>query len=334
MLRSRALLLVLVMACEHPASIAQVDLDAELQQARCAHLARCKMVSDEASCMALLRVVPDPSVAAAIAAHKIDYDGERARACVAATAAQSCDVTSREARIPPIACVEMYRGRVADGEPCSIDVECASGTCDLPRAECPDTGCCVGTCRAARSGGAGDPCSTLRECRDGLVCGQDMQCRAPAAAGGVCHVDIECDDGLACVGGSGDIPGACRALPRVGEPCPYQRCAEENLRCDPDTHTCVPVGLRGDPCPRSTECTIHMECDATTQRCRDYPTLGMPCEGTCTGDSFCALGAGAAGTCVALLANNTPCDGDQQCASSLCEEGPVFRSCVDLHVCF
>ena len=82
---------------------------------------------------------PDPSVGAAIAAHKVDYDGERARQCVDAIANQSCDVTADDAHLSPIACSEMLTGHVAGGDSCSIDVECASGTCILPE-NCPDFG--------------------------------------------------------------------------------------------------------------------------------------------------------------------------------------------------
>jgi hypothetical protein len=168
----------------------------------------------------------------------------------------------------------------------------------------------------------------------GLVCAQDLTCRAPGGSGAACATDRECSDGLACVG-AGSAPGTCGALPRAGEPCPYQRCTDENLRCDASTHRCAAVGLAGDPCPTATECAFGMECDAATHLCRDYPTLGMPCTGTCVGDSFCALdGSGVSGTCVALLANNAPCDGNQECVSTFCEDGPVFRSCIEPYQCF
>jgi hypothetical protein len=61
----------------------------------------------------------------------------------------------------------------------------------------------------------------------------------------------------------------------------------------------------------------------------------MPCDGSCSGDAFCSIADGAvSGTCVALLANNMPCDGNQACNSGFCEDGPVFRSCIDPYVCF
>lgn len=334
MLRFGALLSVAAMACSGP-SIAFSDLDQELQQARCERFARCGLFPDEASCMAYFRVVPDPSLVGAIAAHKVDYHGELAKQCVDATAKQSCDLTTRDAHLGIKACAEMYSGTLVGGASCSIDAECASGTCELPET-CPELQCCTGTCRATQAAGkAGDSCAKTRDCVDGLVCGQDQTCRIPANAGDPCRSDLECGDGLGCIGAVLPTPGICRALPHAGEPCPYQRCAEENLRCDATTHSCVPVGLTGDPCPTSAECAINLECDAAMHLCREFPTLGMPCDGTCGGDSFCLIADGAiAGTCMALLSNNAPCDGNQQCISAFCEDGPIFRSCIDPYVCF
>lgn len=333
MLRFCAVLSIAAVACSGP-SIAFSDLDREMQQARCEHLVRCKLVPDEASCLAITRPLPNPSVSGAVAAHKITYDGERARQCVDGIASQSCDFAAHDAHVSPSACSEMLSGHVADGDSCSIDAECASGTCVLPM-DCPDTGCCVGQCRATQApAAAGGACNKPRDCKAGLVCGADLTCHAPEGEGQACRGDPECNDGLACVGVT-DLPGTCRTLPRAGERCPYQRCASENLRCDGATNTCIVAGLAGDSCTTSIECSIYLECDATTHMCREFPRLGMPCDGTCVDDSFCLLdSSGLTGTCAALLPNNSPCGGDQECVSGYCPDGPVFRSCVDLPVCF
>jgi hypothetical protein len=85
----------------------------------------------------------------------------------------------------------------------------------------------------------------------------------------------------------------------------------------------------------SAECSIFLECDTAGHTCQPFPTLGMACSGHCIEDSFCALDStGATGTCVALLPNNVPCDGDQQCVSGFCPDGPVFRGCIDHPACF
>jgi hypothetical protein len=276
--------LTVVAACSGPA-IRFEELEREMQRARCEQQARCGLFPDEASCARLFRVVPDASLAGAIAAGKVGYDGERAKECVDALARLSCDVTARDAHLGPAACAEMFTGTLAGGETCSIDAECRSATCELP-ALCPPMGCCVGTCRAvAAPAPAGGACAKDHECGDGLVCGRDRSCRAPARAGEDCGGDRECGDGLGCIGALSTMPGTCRPLPHRGEPCPYRRCADLDLRCD-EAGTCVPVGLPGDPCPTSTECSPNLACDAATQTCREHPTLGMPCTGVCGGESF------------------------------------------------
>jgi hypothetical protein len=331
-LRARAIVAVVAAACSGPV-IRFEDLAQELQRARCEQRARCGLFPDAAACARYARVVPDPSLAAAIAAHKVAYDGERASQCVDALARQGCDLTTRDAHSGPAACAEMFAGTLAGGDACSIDAACVSGTCDLP-ALCPPTGCCVGSCRAAaRPARAGGPCARPHDCIDGLVCARDGTCRTPAGAGEACGSDRECGDGLGCIGALSATPGTCRPLPHAGEPCPYLRCADLNLRCD-DSARCVPVGLVGDPCPTATECSPDLRCDPATLTCREYPTLGMPCTGVCGGDSFCRLETDDAGTCVALLANTAPCDGYLQCASFYCEQGPLFDSCKDPYVCF
>jgi hypothetical protein len=185
-------------------------------------------------------------------------------------------------------------------------------------------------------GKAGDACAKDRDCADGLVCGRDATCHVPGKADEPCHIDPECGDGLACVGASGTVAGTCRALPHVGEICPDQRCARRT--CAATTRACtgaLPSACPATPCPTSTECALGSECDTATHQCRAFPSLGMPCDGVCQDDSFCLIpDGGGAGTCAALLANDMPCDGNQQCVSGFCEDGAVFRACIDAYVCF
>jgi hypothetical protein len=334
MLRFSAVLGVAAMACSGP-SIALSDLDQELQQARCERFARCGLFPDEASCLRSARFVPDASLAAAVAAHKIDFDGQRAKQCVDAIARQSCDASAHDVRVPPAACTDMLAGRIAGGGGCSFDAECASGTCTLPDI-CPTTGCCTGTCRPAQAPAQpGAPCAKARDCVAGAVCGEDDLCHTPANAGESCNNDHDCGDGLGCINPLSTMPGTCRALPHQGEPCPYLRCADEGLRCDDaHSHQCVPVGLPGAPGPDGSECAEGLECELTTHMCREYPTLGMPCTSRCAADSFCSQSDPSAGTCVAPQADGATCSSDAECASLFCFEGPVFDACQAAPVCF
>jgi hypothetical protein len=330
MLRYGALLSVAAMACGGP-SIAFSDLDQALQEARCERLARCGLFPDEVSCAGFFRVVTDVSVAAAIGAQKVTYDGTRAKQCIDALSKQSCDLSAHDSRIQPAVCAAMFNGTLAGGAACSINIECASGTCELPMT-CPEAGCCVGACRASQAPDkVGGACAKDHDCANGLVCAGDMTCHALAKATEDCTNDHECADGLGCINPLATMPGTCRALPHLGEPCPYLRCADENLRCDEaSTHSCVLLGLTGATCATSTECSPYLACDLNTHTCQELPTLGMTCVGSCQGESFC----GPTGTCIAPQANGTPCSSFGQCASYYCEAGAIFDSCNDPPACF
>jgi hypothetical protein len=333
-----ACLVIAAIACGGGgAPIAYDDLDQELQQARCTRLVRCGLFDDQAACLTYFWVLSDPSLAGAIAAHKVDYDGQAARQCVDATAVQSCDRTADDVRSPPEACSRMFGGTLAGGAACSIDAECASGTCEMP-VTCPEIGCCVGSCRAAQApGGAGATCARSRDCAGGLICAQDRTCRAPARAGEDCRADGECAAGLACINPLSTMPGTCRALPHVGQPCPYGSCADEGLRCDNVSlpQICVAYGLVGDACSGPDTCSPYLECGATPPVCNPFPTVGQMCDAGCGGVAYCARINGAPlGTCSAPQPNGSPCTAYNECASFYCEAGPVFDSCKDAPVCF
>jgi hypothetical protein len=342
MFRTGALISVLAMtmaACSGGGpSVEYADFDQALSQAKCQRAARCGLFPDEDSCNANARVVPDTSLAAAIAAKAVKYDGQQAKQCIDATAKQGCDSTGADVHLPPDACVKMLTGTVAGGGNCSINAVCASGTCVLPT-ECPEPsqGCCVGACRPTQApAAAGGSCVQDYDCQTGLVCGADATCHKPGAEGDDCGSDPECGDGLGCIGATPDQTGICRTLPHIGEECPYLRCAEINLRCDGTSHTCVAYGLPGDTCPTGSECAPNLECNAMTKMCELLPQLGAACDDECGGDSFCQFGANDAppGVCVAPYPNTQPCDGFNQCATFYCEQGPLSDFCKDAPVCF
>lgn len=339
MLRFAALLLgltPLLAACgdNRGHAVAYADFDQALQQARCERAARCGTFTDEATCMTFYRVVPDVNLGGAIKADKVHYDGQQAQQCIDATAKQSCDLTATDSHIAPPACSAMYGGTIKGGESCSIDAECASGTCSLPT-DCPTTGCCVGACRPVQEpASAGGSCAKNHDCASGLVCATDGTCRKPGGDGAACGSDRECAEGLGCTGAAPVSTGVCHRLPHAGEACPYQRCADENLRCDATSHQCVAVGKLGDACPTGIECATGLECDPTSLTCREFPTLGMPCTSLCGGEAFCSE---PPRMCVGLSADKTPCDGYNECVSFYCQQGvgPVDDdTCQEPPVCF
>jgi hypothetical protein len=316
-------------------AIVLADFADDLQSAQCERLARCAMFPDQASCEAYFRVTQDVSLAGAVSSGKVRYDGAAASACVDQTAQQSCDLSTAAGRTAPAACIQMLAGTVNGGDPCELDAECASGTCEFPD-NCPETGCCTGMCRPAPSpGAAGADCARDRDCQSGLVCSTQKQCLAPAAAGGDCRTDRECADGLGCINPLSTMPGTCRPLPHLGEACPYSRCADQNLRCDVGgTNTCVALGLPGATCRTDANCSPYMTCNTTSHQCEALPSLGMPCTTACQGASYCQLDSTTgAGVCAAPQANGAACESHSACASDYCFVGPILDSCADPPVC-
>jgi len=305
------------------------EFQAEADAARCAYLVRCGLFASADTCGAFFRDRPDVDRDAALAAGKVYYNGVAAQRCHAALAELSCDAASREGRVLPAACDEIFNGLVDDGDACAFDTECRSERCDTTGCE-PFT-CCSGTCLATRERAAiGKGCEVSADCVVDAYCAPEGVCQRLVGEGGSCDVDGDCDYGLACIGASELMPGNCRAMPLVGESCPYLRCAEIGATCNA-SHVCVPLGLPGAACASAADCSPFARCDVASGTCADVPTLGQACEGTCAGEAFCEAGSK---TCVAPLANTTPCTSDNQCASLFCGEGPVFDACADQQACF
>lgn len=313
------------------ASLDLDQLEAASQAARCARAVRCGLLPSLEACDRYSNTPPPNSFGPARDAGHLEFDGEQARRCEDALGAQSCDLTSREFRVLPDACKKMFRGRIADGEPCAFDEECSSSRCN--HGVCPEGVCCYGTCgETHRSGNPGDPCERSSECTDGF-CDTDHVCHALLADSAACTLDAQCNYGLACLSPSPSIPGQCLPLPHLGQPCPYQRCADAGLVCDATSH-CVALGLPGAACTVNQDCSPFLECDPKSHVCIELPALGMPCDSGCAGDSYCDVAKEAAATCVPLMTNGTMCDDSGTCASHNCKPGPVFPSCEDYPICF
>ena len=318
-------------ACSSP-SIRLSELDAAAQTAKCTRFVRCGLFASAEACDAYFRSPPASSYGPAQAAKRLDFDGESGQKCEDALAAQGCDLTARDVRVLPDACAAMFHGKVADGDMCSFDAECASARCDLP-ASCTEGTCCVGACGPSRPHGhVGAACDRTSECIDGY-CDADHTCHALGAADAMCTGDDQCGYGLACVSPSPSLPGSCKKLPHLGEACPYKRCADLGATCDATSH-CVALGLPGASCTSYLDCSPFAECDVMHKLCIELPTLGMPCDLACAGESWCNFGGQPQGTCTAPQDNGAPCENSDQCLSQNCKPGPVFDSCADYPVCF
>lgn len=291
-------------------------------RARCERLARCGEFSTAESCIAFFRPRLEASLARAVEIGIVKFDPFNEEQCLRDLAEASCDRTHQTARLASLACQGALIGTITTGAACAFDEECVSGRCAVEL--CPALQCCPGTCLGNRNTVGGD-CMVDRDCVDDAFCSTEKKCVALAKAGAACRADRQCVFGLACVGATPSEAGACRALPALGESCPYDRCADINARCNA-SGTCVAVGLPGASCASDVECSQYARCSGSI--CVDVPTLGMPCDSICGGEAFCDNG-----TCVAPLENSTPCNADGECASQLCVEGPIFAACATSPVC-
>lgn len=304
-----------------------VEYDDARRSAECERLVRCGLFDDQPTCEGYARPASRASLEGALATGVVDYDGAAAFECVELLATISCDATTREARIEPDACLNVFTGTIADGDTCALDEECVSAECETP--VCPKNSCCPGTCTPTRTlADLGEGCGDSVTCGADAFCATNGTCTALRAVGQPCDEEDDCEFGLGCIGATELQSGACRALAVVGGQCPYQRCSEIGAACSA-SFTCVPAGLTGSTCSRSEDCSRFSVCDTTASTCRNTPTLGMSCTTRCAGTSWCD------GTkCAVPLGLNEPCGANDQCATTFCAEGPVSDYCAPTAVCF
>ena len=328
----RWLAVAIALACgcgDNIAGTEVVDFDLEVYRARCAYLTRCGLFTDSDTCEAYFRLDPDESRIEAVKAGQMRYDAVAAKGCTEEMAELTCDQSTRDVRVESELCRQAFRGGLSPGKECAFDAECKSGECE--GAECPAETCCYGTCTGLKEpSGIDGACESTRDCIDDAWCGEDKKCHALVAIAGECELDEQCEYGSGCIGATEFMPGACRTLPLLGEPCPYKRCAELGARCE--MGTCVPVGLPGDACDMDSDCSPHARCDQQAGMCLALETLGMPCITRCAGESWCDFDGTK--TCREMKEDTTPCQNDAQCASGYCASGVFFRFCSARAVCY
>ena len=274
------------------------------------------------------------SLGAAEAAGRLTYVRSQADVCAAAVSSATCaeldDLT---------ACDSMVAGRVANGQPCYADEECANGHCTSYTLSCP------GTCTAFRS--AGDVCGEDEDCGPGKQCIFDglssSRCtvvETPGAQGAACAVTSpECQPGLYCQYDPVARTSSC--VPRKGldGSCSADATCDAALACNVFLHTCQERAGLGESCSTAV-CGMLLTCsfsfaDGSSKCAEIFPIVGESCSQNrnclasyCDVSLMCAEGTVPAGG---------TCDATRLCVHGADCIGYPAGTCVDrptLDVCY
>jgi hypothetical protein len=310
--------------------VSVADFDAKYKDAECTYLAGCGLFPDKATCMAANLTTGGYSLPAdlraAIAAGRVQYDGNAVFECFDSIANATCDITDESGRVPMLACFTFTRGTLGADAPCNLDADCISQNCRVTVADECATGTCVGdTAPAIRIPVNGESCNSLIGCASGSYCDAG-QCTTLKTAGQDCANARECGYGLGCVG---TPTTTCKSLPGLNESCPDGLCRADGLHCS--AAICKPLGLPGTTCQSSADCSPYFPCDFSTTKCKKPPSIGEACTSAnspCFDEhSYCDS---MTLKCVAAKADGATCTSSVQCVSEDCDVATstcVSQSC-------
>jgi len=294
---------LILAACDRDGALAFDDLEAEVLAASCAYQELCEAFPDRASCLASPQSQDGfyPTMRADIAAGRVLYNAQAARACVDVfKTLGSCTLTELVSLIERFdkPCGVVFNGTLPPGNTCFFSEECANhGTCQ--NTAC-GVACCQGTC-VARSelipaGGTCPGPTGTETCVDGTTCQLDPRtlgttiCTPLLPPGAACTTSNACRDPYDCVGLNGATPGVCTAPAARGQTCGIPgaplNCNDLRDTCDTNTDTCVantPVG--GSCSTTSGLCVGYAACDGST--CVARGAAGAGCD---TATSLTCLG--------------------------------------------
>jgi hypothetical protein len=342
-----ALLALALLACnnDHGASTAVENLPARQAAALCDLFLRCGVATDEALCAGNLwstftitaEYQPDvASLPAAIERGSVIYHDEQLEACLAGIRETECTTTAFwqlfEGALGPD-CRQVFEGTLAEGQPCWLDQQCVSGSCEIMWC---DVACCEGVCGPASATAAiGESCA-YAECAEGAYCGTSA-CVARQPSGAACTppegdvVSEECIEGTVC-DPNADGTATCRPLPALGEPCVAGQCADVGASCDYMMGICTKIHAEGETCDPSGygTCGLGLRCDPDRKSC-EQTVAGGPCSigifgYDCAPRTYCQDF-----TCESQKANGEPCEFAPACESLYCD--PVAQVCADAPAC-
>jgi hypothetical protein len=311
-MRTSILVLVVAMGCGGGGGVSVGDLPDSIDDNRCDRLVACQGVQDRATCDAATQtdVSGYGSVEAAVEDGTIKYDSGAAADCANSYGSTNCTFPGFHEKDP---CDDIFKGTVATGGACVIDLQCANnGNCQYAGNCDPEVMCCTGTCQGGQM---------QMESAIGGPCGDDIHS---------CAVNAYCKE-------AGQGPGTCTALVTMeGAACDeIDACSNPmycNLNFQTGTGTCKKPAASKAACSRMDllPCAdLRDHCDPTSMTCVRDIAVGMPCA---TGQQCVGYASCIAGTCVADIplngacttgGNTAQCAVDLECTAGKCQLPPT-----------
>ena len=253
----------------------------------------------------------------------IQYDATAAESCLATLQAMSATTCDPE----PDCLAQVNKGLVPDGQPCTINQECATAGSLCIRADA--TMCAPLLCTGLSPvGGSCDP----------------LGCAAPAACdtktntcvagvygdlGATCSYDptMLCKDGLDCEYVGNATTGTCQMAPPTPTPPACQSDFDCNVFYEFCDTTCKPRIAEGQPCTdHPMGCQVLTVCDAVTNRCSAAGHIGQACGGFVSQNGsfeYCAAGYcdssdANAPVCKVFKGLGAACASPGECKSGVC----------------
>jgi hypothetical protein len=211
------------------------------------------------------------------------------------------------------------------GAACTLDADCASGSC-------VDGTCCDRACDGACEGCSSGTCAPYAagtdpddECdaADATTCGRSGSCDGAGAcalhAEGTVCAPVSCAAGVQTQARTCDGDGVCTdrgTIDCAPLGCSGDRCAgscADDLACADgefcDTGLCVPALAQGLTCLRDRQCA--------SARCAEGVCCDRACASRCEACAASVRGAGVDGTCGPIVAGTDP---DDECAATSAAE--------------
>ena len=314
-----------------PTPVAAEKFAEEYSSALCAREQRCGSLApylvDQCKTDAAERIGAT-DVQKAVAAGRLTYDADKARACVDGIQNAPC-LSGNISDEVQATCYAALQGTVQKGAACSFLFECAAGTCQLS-----DEGTCPGVCPTEELvSGLGQQCSNFRnpKCdeRAGLRCSNGV-CVQPAAEGASCIDNNGCKSGLLCIyKDDAAESGTCMPLAKEGSHCQDDAECAAGLFCTGDS-ICSPRLAEGKPCglapddidaaQRGAECQDGLTCKGS-----GLDSEGNPIAGTCS--KISAEGGACQATPENVQLFLTGCQIGLDCTNGACALPPVSGPC-------